>query len=125
MRKGGLLCLAVLTVLAACGKKEAAAPAATTTPAPAPAAQTEPAATTSVATFGVAECDEYIKRYLDCVDAHVPAAMRQQVKMTLETTRAAWQQAASTPEGRAGLAAGCRQATDAARAAMSAYGCAF
>lgn len=123
MRKGALLCLLCLTLIAACGKKEAAPAAQTTTPAP--AAKTEPAATTEIAGFGVPECDDYIKRYLDCVDAHVPGAMRAQVKASLDATRASWQQAASTPEGKAGLAAGCRAANDAARAAMSAYGCTF
>ncbi len=124
MRKGAVLCFSLLTLLAACGKKEAA-PAAATTPAPAPSTEPAPASTAEVSGFGVPECDEYIKRYLDCVDAHVPTAMRAQVKASLDATRASWQQAASTPEGKAGLAAGCRAANDAARSAMSAYGCTF
>jgi hypothetical protein len=125
MRKGAVLCLSLLTVLAACGKKEAAAPAAKAAPAPAPAKESAPAATTAATTFGVPECDEYLEKYLACIDTHVPEAARAQVRVTLDQTRAAWQQAAATPEGKAGLATGCRQATEMARTAMSAYGCTF
>lgn len=124
MRKGALLCLLCLTLFAACGKHESS-PAAKTTPPETAPAKTEPATTTELASFGVAECDDYLKRYLDCIDAHVPAAAREQVRSTLEQTRSAWQLAASTPEGKAGLAAGCRQASDAARASMQVYGCSF
>lgn len=88
MRKGALLCLVCLTLFAACGKKPAA-PAAKTSPEPAPAAKTEPVATIAVASFGVPECDDYLKRYLDCVDTHVPTASREQVRAALEQTRSA------------------------------------
>ena len=43
----------------------------------------------------------------------------------MEQTKAQWKQAAATPEGRAGLAMGCKAATDAAKTAMQAYGCTF
>jgi hypothetical protein len=55
----------------------------------------------------------------------VPAVARDTMKSSFETTRASWRQAAATPEGRAGLATACKTARDAARQAMSAYGCQF
>jgi hypothetical protein len=83
------------------------------------------AATTSVAAgdFGVPECDEYMRKYLECVNSKVPESARAMVKQSLDATRSQWKQAASTPQGKAGLAMACTQATTAAKQAMSAYGC--
>jgi hypothetical protein len=111
--------LAVVTLfalgLAACGgKQESAAPAK-------PAGTTT--TTTAVSEFGVPECDEYMNKYLACIDSKVPEQARAMVRQQLETTKAQWKQAASTPEGKQGLAMGCKAATDAAKQAMSAYGC--
>lgn len=47
------------------------------------------------------------------------------LRQQLDQTRDQWRQAASSSEGRAGLAAGCKAATEAARTAMAAYGCSF
>lgn len=77
------------------------------------------------AQFGVPECDEYIAKYTACVDSKVPEAARVMVRQQLEATRVSWKQAASTPEGRAGLTLGCKQASEAAKAAMQAYGCSW
>lgn len=118
--------LAVVSVLAlglaACGgTKQESAPAkpASTTQQAAPATTT----TAAVSDFGVPECDEYMTKYLACIDSKVPEAGRAMVRQQLEATKAQWKQAASTPEGKAGLAMGCKAATDAAKQAMSAYGC--
>jgi hypothetical protein len=73
--------------------------------------------------FGVPECDEYMKKYLACIESKVPEAGRAMLKTSLDQQKAAWKQAASTPEGKAGLAMGCKAATDAAKAAVAAYGC--
>lgn len=73
--------------------------------------------------FGVPECDQYMKKYLTCIDSKVPQAAQASLRQSLEQTRAAWKQAASTPEGRAALASGCTQAEAAAKQAMQAYGC--
>jgi len=120
-------CLACLTgalvfALAACGgggEKAAPPQAAPATSAAAPAA----AAPTGAAEFGVPECDEYLNEYSACVDSKVPEAMRGTVRQQLEQTKAAWKQAASTPQGKAGLAMGCKQALETAKTAMAAYGC--
>ena len=74
---------------------------------------------------GVAECDQYLAAYETCLKDKVPAAARDMLKSSFETTRASWRQAAATPEGRAGLATACKTARDTARQAMAAYGCQF
>jgi len=124
--------LAAASCLAACsgGAPPAAAPPpATSAPAAAaPAAGAAPAAaatTAGAAEFGVPECDDYIAKYLACIDSKVPEAGRAMVRQSLDQTKAQWKQAASTPQGKAGLATGCKAATDAARTAMQAYGCTF
>jgi len=119
----GLVSLAV-AVAVACG--EAQAPA-KTAPAAAPAATQAPAAAPapSGAAFGVAECDDYMAKYLACVDSKVPEAARAALRQSLEQTKVQWTQAASTPQGKAGLAMACKQMTETSKAAMAAYGCTF
>ena len=74
---------------------------------------------------GVAECDQYLAAYETCLKDKVPAAARDMMKSSFESTRASWRQAAATPEGRAGLATTCKAARDAARQSMASYGCQF
>ena len=74
---------------------------------------------------GVAECDQYLAAYESCLKDKVPAAARDMMRSSFESTRASWRRAAATPEGRAGLATACKTARDAARQAMSPYGCQF
>lgn len=72
---------------------------------------------------GVAECDEYIKKYESCLMSKVPEAGRTGLKASLDQSRQAWKQAASTLQGKQSLVAVCKQATDAAKQATAAYGC--
>ena len=74
---------------------------------------------------GVPECDDYIAKYEACVNGKVPEMARAQFNASLKALRDSWRQAASTPQGKAGLAAGCKQATEQAKTAMKSYGCAF
>lgn len=112
-------------LLAACQKSEA--PASSPAPTVGAPAASAPAASPASADleFGVAECDEYVKRYLACVESKVPEAVRGPIRASLEQTRTAWRQAAMTPEGRTGLAQACSIANEAAKTAMAAYGCSF
>ncbi|HMF55596.1 MAG TPA: hypothetical protein VK619_04495 [Pyrinomonadaceae bacterium] len=90
---------------------------------------TNSATTTSTQTastagsIGVPECDEYLTKYEVCLNQHVPEASRAQMRAAFEQTRTSWKQAASTPQGKAGLAAGCKQILDAAKQQTAAYGC--
>lgn len=96
-------------------------------------AESKPAAREAAATaavpaadsIGVAECDQYLAAYESCLKDKVPAAARDMMKTSSETTRATWRQAAATPEGRAGLVTACKSTRDAARQSMSSYGCQF
>lgn len=103
----------------ACGSNAAPPPANSSTP----SASATPASTTSAgAEFGVTECDNYIKKYVACVDKLAPAAQGA-ARQALEQSRAAWKQAAATEQGKAALGATCKAASDAAAPAMRAQGC--
>jgi hypothetical protein len=75
--------------------------------------------------IGVPECDDFIAKYEACVDSEVPAAMRAAVKSSLDSSRAAWRNAAVTAEGRADLARTCKAAHEEARKSLSAYDCSW
>ena len=73
--------------------------------------------------IGVPECDDYIAKYESCLRSKVPEAARAQLETSLKTARDGWRKAAETAQGKASLAAACKQASDAAAASMKAYGC--
>ncbi len=75
--------------------------------------------------IGVPECDDYIAKYEACINSKVPEMARAQFNSSMKTLRDSWRKAAATPEGKAGLAAGCKQATEQAKTSMKAYGCEF
>jgi len=78
--------------------------------------------------IGVAECDEYIKKYEACltkVAAKAPQ-VAPQLKTAYETVRDGWKKtAASGPAAKSALATGCKAALDQAKSnpALSAYAC--
>jgi hypothetical protein len=72
---------------------------------------------------GITECDDYLTKYQACVASKVPEATRAAFKQSLDQTRVAWRRALDTPGGREGLAAACKQAHDASKKSLSAYGC--
>jgi len=74
--------------------------------------------------IGVPECDDFIARYEACV-GKMPEMARAQFNTAMKTWRDSWRKAASTPEGKAGLAAACKQAAEQQKAAMKPYGCDF
>jgi hypothetical protein len=74
---------------------------------------------------GVAECDEYIQKVEACLTSKVPEAQRATYKSTLDTMRTTWKRAAETPQGKAALAQGCKQALDQAKASMGSFGCSW
>jgi hypothetical protein len=122
----GLAAAAVFTCAATfgCGggeKPAAQAPPATMAPAVTMAPATLP--TVAAGDFGVPECDAYMKKYLACVEGKVPEAQRAMMRQQLDQTKMAWQQAAATPQGKAGLAMGCKQIDQQSGPAMKAYGC--
>jgi hypothetical protein len=112
--------LATASLATACG---GGAPAAKPANPPATTAASSGAATVAAGDFGVPECDNYMKKYVACIDSKVPEAGRAMMRQALDQQKAAWKQAASTPEGRSALATGCKAAEDQAKVAVQAYGC--
>ncbi|HXB57005.1 MAG TPA: hypothetical protein VN461_19735 [Vicinamibacteria bacterium] len=110
----GLALFVGAIVLAGCGGGESK---------PAPASNAGTSAAAAAGDIGVPECDDYIKKYQACIDGKVPETGRATVRQALDQTKAAWKQAAATPQGKAGLATGCKMALDTAKTAMGAYGC--
>jgi hypothetical protein len=128
---GSMVVIVAALVSHACGGKADSQPAASSTPpastAPAtatPPASVTPTSTTATAEFGVAECDDYFKKYLACIEKLAPAAQTQ-ARETLDQARTAWKQAASTDAGKSALATTCKAASDAAAPSMRAQGCSW
>ena len=113
-----------LTVAGCAGEKAAPPPATTATMAPATTMAAPPAGgMVADGDFGVPACDSYMRKYMACVDSKVPEQARAMMRQSLDQTKAQWKQAASTPQGRDGMAMACTQAEAAAKQAMAAYGC--
>jgi hypothetical protein len=92
-----------------------------------PADEAKPADTAAAAPsggIGVAECDEYIKKMTECSTKMAPEAAGP-MKESMATMEKAWADASKTPEGKAALASGCKQALDAAKSAYASMGCTF
>ena len=118
--------LSLLLTLAACQQQQSAPPPVASKPAAAPTPAAAPPATPAVATadsVGIPECDDYLNKYQACVEGKVPEAARGMMRQSLDQTRAAWRTAMASPGGRDGMAAACKQARDAAKTSMAAYGC--
>jgi hypothetical protein len=81
--------------------------------------------TTSGDSVGVAECDEYIKKYEACLTKIAEKAPQAQgtLKTAFEQQRNAFKQAASTEQGKTSLASTCKQAIESAKQSTSAYAC--
>ena len=126
---GVVLCLAFAIFLIGCSTTETNTntntntasgttdkPATATTPAPA-------TASTSGGDVGVAECDEYIKKYESCAPK-VPEMVRAQYENAGKQLRDQWKKLADNPQTRGSLAAACKQAAEQQAAAWKMYGCA-
>lgn len=118
-----VLCFLIIAAVGCQAKTENAAPAATTAQAATPVASTPPAA--APGETGVAECDDYLRKWDACLATKVTGDAREQVKVALDATREAWKRAMATPEGKAGLASACREATELAKMQVAAYGCSW
>jgi len=74
---------------------------------------------------GVAECDEYIKKYEACLTKIASKAPQAEgpLKTAFQAQRDGFKKAAETPQGKATLATACKQAIETAKASTSAYAC--
>lgn len=106
----------VTLVLGACSKEKketTTTPTTTTT-------EVKPATGDNI---GVPECDEYIAKYEKCIGAKVPEMARGAMQEAFTKTRASWKELAANDATKGSLAAACKQAMDASKTALSAYGC--
>jgi len=120
MKKQLLFVALMVTVLGlgACSKKEESTTTTTTTK-----TETKTGDTGAANSVGVPECDAYISKFQKCISDKVPAEARDMLKSSFDQSLASWKQAASTPEGKAGLAMACKSAMDAAKQSMGSFGC--
>ena len=74
---------------------------------------------------GVAECDEYIKKYETCLTKIAKAAPQVEgpMKQAFEAQRTGFKTAASNPATKATLSSTCKQAMETAKTATKAYAC--
>lgn len=130
MKKSLLLMSAILMGLlvlacspAADTNRNNAAPTNSSAPAPA----STPAATTASTgdQVGIAECDNFITAYENCVSSKVPEAARAALRASVTTWRTEWKKLAENPQTRGTLAAACKTQREATQAQMKAYNCTF
>jgi hypothetical protein len=74
---------------------------------------------------GIAECDNFITAYENCVASKVPEAARASLKASVTTWRTEWKKLADNPQTRGSLAAACTRQREAAQTQMKAYNCTF
>jgi hypothetical protein len=74
--------------------------------------------------IGIAECDEYIRKYEACLDK-VPGEAEARFRNSLAAQRKQWRAGSKDSFARDGIADQCRSAMATAKQSMSAYGCEF
>ena len=131
------ICLCAAIILVGCGggtntvntapaanTAKNAAPA-TTNQAPANSATDTKSADAAGPNTGVAECDEYIKKYEACLSKIAAKAPQVEgaMKSAFEAQRTGFKQAASTAEGKAVLGPKCKEAMETAKKSTAAYQC--
>jgi hypothetical protein len=103
-----------------------AADASKTAPSPVPAkvdaAEKTDAPAPADGKIGVAECDEYIEKYMKCIMERMPDKAKGYMKDAIDQSAKAWREAASGPS-KDGVAAVCKVALDAAKQATTSLGC--
>ena len=124
---GVVLCLAFAIFLIGCSTTETNTNTNTTSgTTDKPATATTPAASTassSGASIGVPECDDFLAKYDSCT-GKVPEMVRAQYENAGKQMRDQWKKLADNPQTRGSLAAACKQAVEQQAAAWKMYGCA-
>ena len=124
MKKSATLFAAMMLVtlaLGACSKEKKQETSTTPPPTPPPTGHPNPAATGD--SIGVPECDEYIAKYEKCIGDKVPEMARGALKEAFEKTRTSWKELAANEATKGALGSACKQAMEASKTALAAYGC--
>jgi hypothetical protein len=90
-----------------------------------PSTTTKSSTTTSGEKIGIAECDDFLAKYDECVTKNVPEAQRAQHEKMLKDWRDSWRKAAENPMTKGTLAMLCKQASESAKSSMKSYNCTF
>lgn len=72
---------------------------------------------------GVPDCDEFLAKYSACIGAKVPPEHKDRMTSAIGQIRSNWAQVAQTPEGKAQLAAVCKQTADQLKQQVAALQC--
>jgi hypothetical protein len=75
--------------------------------------------------IGIAECDDFLAKYDDCITKNVPEAQRAQYESSIKQWRDSWRQLAKNDMTKGTLAAACKQALEQAKSSMKSYNCTF
>ncbi|MEK6333929.1 MAG: hypothetical protein AABM67_03210 [Acidobacteriota bacterium] len=92
---------------------------------PATTTTTTTSSTTSGEKIGIAECDDFLAKYEDCVNKNVPEAQRAQFESTMKQWRDSWRTLAKNEMTKGTLTAACKQAAESAKSSMKSYNCTF
>lgn len=84
------------------------------------AATTTPSAADKI---GVAECDEYLTKYENCIKDKVPASVRSTFETSMASARTAYKTSAASPQAKATLAQTCAAALDQTKKSLASYNC--
>lgn len=122
---GVVLCLAFAIFLIGCSTTETNTNTNTTSGTTEKPATTPATATTSTsgASIGVPECDDFLAKYDSCT-SKVPEMVRAQYENAGKQMRDQWKKLAENPQTKGTLAAACKQAVEQQAAAWKMYGCA-
>ena len=107
--------LMLVALVGACSKEKKETTTTTTT--------TTTEVKTTGDSIGVPECDEYIAKYEKCIGDKVPEMARGAMQEAFTKTRASWKELAANDATKGSLASACKQAMEASKTALSAYGC--
>lgn len=124
-----MVCILTGLLVLACGaptNRNAETPASASSPAGTPSTTTNRNDNMSTGdAVGIAECDNFITAYENCVSSKVPEAARANLRAAVTTWRTEWKKLADNPQTRGTLAAACKTQRDATMTQMKAYGCTF
>ena len=113
-----LTCLLITAFgLAACSKADPPAAASSA------ATATAPSATSADAVTGIADCDQFLSAYAQCVSEKVPEQARAQMQMGIDQWKNAWRDLANNAATKDSLPQMCQQARASSKPALEAYGC--
>lgn len=76
--------------------------------------------------FGVPECDKFVEKYVACVEARVPADLKEKKMDELHEHRARWRELGKMEQGKLAMGLSCRGVAQRLKADLTLdHGCEF